>query len=125
MKIDINIDNLLSDLEYFIPDTLSSIVNFVRSHNEYNSISMIARNLDRVAMYLLDRCLDIIDENDSRFDVRLAGLLVIVADLDSDLYKELVSSTLNGVSNYNWSRAMSASYLIHKEVLGETICKSA
>jgi hypothetical protein len=67
----------------------------------------------------------LVSEENPISDIQLAGLLVIVADVDSDLYNELVSSTSDGVSDYHWSRAMAASYLIQKEVLGETIRKSA
>lgn len=123
MKLDLN--NLLLDLENLEPDTLSGIVFFVRSHSDYSRITMMVRNSSRSAKTLLNECLCLIAENNPISDIQLAGLLVIVADVDSELYRELVSSTSDGIGNYHWSRGMAASYLIHKEVLGETIRKSA
>lgn len=125
MKINPCLDNLIEDLESFEPGTLTDIVTFVRNHEDYSKITMLARNSARFAKYLLNKCLLLISEENPISDIQLAGLLVIVADVDSDLYNELVSSTSNGVGDYHWSRAMAASYLIHKEVLGETIRKSA
>lgn len=125
MKIDSLLDVLLIDLENFEPDTLSSIVRFVRTHEDYNAITMLVRNVKRSARYLLNQCSLLIAENNPISDIQLAGLLVIVADVDSSLYDELVSSTSDGIGEYHWSRAMAASYLIHREVLSETIRKSA
>jgi len=125
MKIDTYLGNLLVDLESFEPDTLSGIVSFIRTHEDYSTIVMLVSNSKRSAKCLLDQCLLLISDNNSTSDIQLAGLLVIVADVDCDLYDEMVSSTSDGVSDYNWSRAMAASYLIQKEVLGETIRKSA
>jgi hypothetical protein len=125
MKINPCLDNLIEDLESFEPNTLSDIVDFVRNYEDYSKITMLARNIVRFAKYLLNQCLMLVSEENPISDIQLAGLLVIVADVDSDLYNELVSSTSDGVSDYHWSRAMAASYLIHKEVLGETIRKSA
>jgi hypothetical protein len=122
MKLDIH--NLLLDLESFKPETLTSIVDFVHSHKDYTKILFLVKNSNKSARIFLGICLNLI-AYDILSDVRLAGLLVIVADVDSDLYVELVSSISNGVGNYHWSRAMAASYLIHKEVLSETIRKSA
>jgi hypothetical protein len=123
MKLDLN--RLIFDLESFEPETLSSIVFFVQSHSDYSKIAMLVRNSRRSAKVLLNECLGLIAENSPISDVQLAGLLVIVAVADNDLYSELVSSTSDGIGNYHWSRAMAASYLIHKEVLSETIRKSA
>lgn len=125
MKIDYLLDSLLMDLENFEPDTLSSIVRFVRAHEDYNAITMLVRNTKRSAKHFLDQCSLLVAESNPISDIQLAGLLVIVADVDNSLYDELVSSTSNGVSEYHWSRAMATSYLIHREVLSETIRKSA
>jgi hypothetical protein len=123
MKLDLN--NLLIDLENFEPETLSGIVSFVRDHSDYSKITMLVRNSSKSAKALLNECLCLIAENNPISDIQLAGLLVIVADVDCELYTELVSSTSDGIGNYHWSRGMAASYLIHKEVRGETIRKSA
>jgi len=134
MKIDSLLDGLLMDLENFEPDTLSSIVRFVRTHDDYNAITMLVRNTKRSARYLLNQCCLLIEEENPISDIQLAGLLVIVADVDGSLYDELcfdvsmrgnVSSTSDRIGEYHWSRAMAASYLIHREVLSETIRKSA
>jgi hypothetical protein len=125
MKINHILDSLIEDLESFEPVTLTDIVTFVRNHEDYSKITMLARNSTRSAKYLLNQCLLLISEKNPISDVQLAGLLVIVADADSDLCNEMVSSTSNGASEYHWSRAMATSYLIRKEVLSETICKFA
>jgi hypothetical protein len=125
MKINTCLDCLIEDLETFEPGTLTDIVTFVRNHEDYSKITMLARNSTRFSKYLLNQCLLLVSEENPISDIQLAGLLVIVADANSDLYKELVSSASNGVGNYHWSRAMAASYLIQKEVFGETICQSS
>jgi len=137
MKINSYLDCLLIDLENFEPETLSGIVCFVRKHGDYSTITMLARNSKRSAKYILNQCLLLIAEKNPISDIQLAGLLVIVADVDIDLYDELtltvarhpisrdVSSTSDELSNYHWSRAMAISSLLNKEVLGETIRKSA
>lgn len=122
MKLDLS--KLLLDLENFRPETLTSIVDFVHNHSDYNRILFLVKNSNKASKLLLSICLELI-AYDTLSDVRLAGLLVIVADVDSDLYVELVSSILSGFGNYHWSRAMAASYIIHKEVLSETLRKSA
>jgi hypothetical protein len=123
MKPDLN--NLLIDLESFEPETLSGIVSFVRSHGDYSKITMMVRNSSKSAKNLLNECLCLIAENNPISDIQLAGLLVIVADVDCELYTELTSSASDGIGNYHWSRGMATSYLIQKEVLSETIRKSA
>lgn len=125
MRINISLHNLLFGLENFEPNSLTSIVDFVISHNEYNTITMFVRNSRRSARYLLDECELLISELNKTSDIQLAGLLVILAAVDGHIFEEMVSRTFQGIGEYNWSRAMAASYLIHKEVLSETVCKSA
>ena len=110
------INNLLIDLENFEPETLSGIVSFVRNHCDYSKITMLVRNSSKSAKTLLNECLCLIAENNPISDIQLAGLLVIVADVDCALYTELVSSTSDGIGNYHWSRGMAASYLLQKEL---------
>ena len=125
IKVNPYLDNLLFDLENHEPVSLSEIVYVVRKHGDYNTITMLVSNSKRAAKYLLNQCLLLIAEKNPVSDIQLAGLLVIVADVDSDLYDEIVSSASDGISEYHWSRAMAISYLLHKEVLSEKIRKSA
>jgi hypothetical protein len=121
----LNLNNLLTDLESFKPDTLSSIVSFVRAHSDYSKITMMVRNSLRSVKILLKTCEILSLENSSISDIKLAGLLVIMADVNIRVCEELMSSASKGIGNSHWSRAMAASYLIRKEVLNETIRKSA
>ena len=125
MKIDRFLNNFLFDISRFEPDTLSSIVSFVRAHSDYNKITMLARNSKKSEECILNRCELLIAENIPLVDVRLAGLFVIMADLNSDLSQEWVSRVSEAMDEYRWSRAMAASYIIYKEILDETICKFA
>ena len=128
----LNIEKLLTDLSVFNTQTLSGIVFFVRYLRDHHRITMMVRNSVKSAKFLLDKCFDLLAEDDSISDVQLAGLLVIVADVELDLFSDLISvvgreasSTSKDLDRYHWSRGMVATYLIHKEVLNETVCKFA
>jgi len=121
----LNINNLLTDLESFKPETLSSIVSFVRAHSDYSKITMMVRNSLRSVKVLLKTCENLSLEDNSVSDIKLAGLLVIMADANIGVCEELMSSASKGIGNSHWSRAMAASYLIHQKVLNETVRKSA
>jgi hypothetical protein len=120
-----HIENLLNDLEDFNPISLNDIVRFVRMHNAFNSILMLIRNSYKSANYFLDQCYCLLENGCLISDIQLAGLLVIVADIDTEMYGILVSSTSDGASKYHWSKGMATSYLLHKEVNSATIRQSA
>jgi hypothetical protein len=124
MKIERYLNNLLFDISNFTPDTLSSIVSVVREHEDYGTIIMLSRNSKRSTNCVINKCFELMSGNDSLIDVRLAGLLVIMADSKIDQDPEWVSSFSELMDKYKWSRAMAASYLIHKEMLDEKLCKS-
>jgi hypothetical protein len=115
MKIERYLNNFLFDISNFIPDTLSSIVSVVREHADYGAIIMLSRNSKRSANCVINKCFELRSENDPLIDVRLAGLLVIVADSKIDQDPEWLSSVSEKMVKYKWSRAMAASYMIHKE----------
>ena len=125
MKIERYLNNLLFDISNFTPDTLSSIVSVVREHADYGTIIMLARNSKRSANCVINKCFELRSENDSLIDVRLAGLLVIMADSKIDQDPEWLSSVSERMDKYKWSCAMAASYLIHKEMFDEKFYKSA
>ena|SRR5271157_265761 len=118
MKLSVHIDTLLNNLVTFQPESLSDIVRFVRGHSDFNAIVLMVRNSVRSSKVFLKKCQSAIS------DTELAGLLVIVAEIDQEMYSELVSRTSDGVGNYHWSQGMATSYLLQK-VLNETIRKSA
>ena len=118
MKLSANLNKLLKDLVSFHPESLSDIARFVQNHSSFNAIVLMVRNSSRSSKAFLKQCQEISS------DIELAGLLVIVAEIDHDMYSELVSRVSGGEGNYHWSRGMATSYLIQK-VLHETIRKSA
>jgi hypothetical protein len=125
VRISEHLDNLLDDLEGFHPTSLSDIVRFTKNHCAFGSALMLARNSAKSACYLLDQCNCLLEEGYPISDVQLAGLLVIVAEIDTKMYSTLVSRTSNGAGEYHWSKGMATSYLLHKEVTSATIRKSA
>jgi hypothetical protein len=125
MKIERYLNNFLFDISNFVPDTLSSIVSVVREHVDYVTIVMLTRNSTRSANCVINKCFELRSENDSLIDIRLAGLLVIIADAHINQDPEWLSSVSEVEVKYKWSRAMAASYLIHKEILDETIYQFA
>jgi hypothetical protein len=134
MRIVERLDNLLSDLEDFEPDSLSHLVRFVRDHSEFSAITMLARNLDRSAKFLLDQCeflkAGVMKRPDRELaDIELAALVLIVSEIDStsttDRFDNLLSSASKESGEYYWSRGMATSYLLHKEVTNEKIRQSA
>jgi len=124
MKIQNHLDNLLDDLETLKPESLSEIVRFVCTHSEFSTIMLMVRNSTRSAKCLLKQCQALADLG-TMYDVQLAGLLVIVAKIDTEMYNGLVSRASNGVGEYHWSRGIATTYLLHKEVKSETIRISA
>lgn len=125
MKIERYLNNFLFDISNFTPDTLSSIVSIVREHADYGTIIMLSRNSQRSANCVINKCFELVSVNDLLMDVRMAGLLVIVADSKIDQDPEWLSSVSGMMDKYKWSRAMAASYLIHKEMFDEKFYKSA
>jgi hypothetical protein len=118
MRLSAHLDTLLDDLVDFQPNTLSDIVRFVRCHSDFNAIVMMVRNSERSSKSFLKQC------QGANSDIELAGLLVIVAEIDHEMYDGLVSRASAGVGNYHWSQGVATTYLIQK-VLNETIRKSA
>jgi hypothetical protein len=125
VRISEHLDNLLDALEDFEPVSLSDIVHFTKSHDAFSSALMLARNSVKSARYLLEQCNCLLEEGYPISDVQLAGLLVIVAEIDNEMYSVLVSRASSGAGEYHWSKGMATSYLLHKEVTSETIRKSA
>jgi hypothetical protein len=125
MKIKYVLSEILEHLEEFKPETLSGIVDFVKNHNQYNTIVMLIRNGSKSRQYFLDQCSSLRENNNPFSDVQLAGLLVILAEINTELATDWASRISKGSGNYKWSSAMAASYLIQKEVVDETVCKSA
>lgn len=134
MRIADLLDNLLSDLEEFEPESLSQIVRFVRKHDDFGRITMLARNVDRSADFLYEQCVFSHQAVCQRIetqtaDIQFAALLYIVAEMDYtteiDRWENLLSSASKESGEYHWSRAMAASYLLHKEVSSEKIRQSA
>jgi hypothetical protein len=125
MKFQSYLNNLLLDLDSFIPASLTNIVDFVRNNVNYNKIVIFLQNSSKSKNILIDELCFLINENNPASDVQLAGLFVVIADVDYILFKNVVSSSSGGLDNYKWSSAMTASYLIHQEVLSETIRQSA
>jgi hypothetical protein len=125
VRISKHLDNLLDGLEDFDPISLSDIVRFAKSHGAFGSALMLARNSAKSARYLLDQCNCLLEDGCPISDLQLAGLLVIVAEIDSEMYSTLVSRVSCGAGEYHWSKGMATSYLLHKEVTCETIRKSA
>lgn len=134
MRIIKPLDDLMSDLEDFEPDSLSHLVRFVRQHSEYSAITMLARNLDRSAKLLQHQCeflsRGVVSRPDAETaDIQFAALLLIVSDLAStsntDIFNEILSSASEASGEYYWARSMAISYLLHKEVTNEKIRQSA
>lgn len=125
MKISIRLDNLLDDLEDFEPATLTDIVRFVRVHEDLRAITMLIQNSKKSSTYFTQQCDCLIEEENSISDVQLAGLLVVAAEIEGEMYDELMSRASLGAGNYHWSQGMATSYLLHKEVTSERIRKSA
>ena len=128
MRLNNRINLLLEDLGKFSPDTLSSIVHLVRSHEEFGSILFMIRNSDRSAKSFLKICDGLISSGTAKDDVQLSGLLVLVTELGSDMssenYKFLSrASTLS--SKYHWSSSMAITYLINRGIFDEAIRISA
>lgn len=128
------VDNLLSDLEEFEPRSLSHIVRFVRTHDDFGRITMLARNVDRSADLLFEQCVfshqGVRQRVDTQTaDIQFAALLYIAAEMDYTTeigrWENLLSSASKETDEYHWSRAMAASYLLHKEVSSEKIRQSA
>jgi hypothetical protein len=116
MKIERYLNNLLFDISNFTPDTLTSIVSVVRDHADYGTIIMLSRNSKRSANCVINKCFELVSVNDSLMDVRMAGLLVIVADSNINQDLEWLSSLSEQMDKYKWSRAMATSYLLQKEL---------
>jgi len=134
MKISDLLDNLLSDLEEFEPNSLSDLARFVKKHEDHGRIMMLARNVDRSADYLYEQCVFSYQGVRTRIDsdladVEFAALLYTIAELDhtatTDRYQKLLSSASRESREYYWSRAMATSYLFQKEVSSEKIRQSA
>lgn len=125
MKFQSYLNSLLIDLESFVPISITGIVDCVRNNVNYNKIVIFLRNSSKSQQVLIDELYFLINENNPASDVQLAGLFVVIADVDYILFKNVVSSSSGGLGNYKWASAMTASYLIHQEVLSETIRQSA
>lgn len=123
MRIEDLLDNLLSDLEEFEPESLSQIIRFVRKHDDFGRITMLVRNVDRSADLLYEQCVFSHQGVRQRVetqtaDIQFAALLYIAAEMDYtteiDRLENLLSSASKESDEYHWSRAMAASYLLHK-----------
>lgn len=129
MKISILLDSLLDDLTEFEPQSLGQITWFVRSHESFVKICMLARNGSKSAQYLLDQCECLLEDQDESSDLQLAGLIVIIGEVDKSgaykIYDSLVSRASAESDKSHWSRGMATTYLLHKEVTSETVRKSA
>lgn len=127
MKISHLLDSIINDLDMFEPTTLSSIVRFVRSHDDFPSISILVRNSKKSSKIFYNQCISLLEEG-FESDVALAGLLIIVCNLDvemdSEMYNNLVSRVSGESLSYHWARGIATSYLLN-EVLSEKIRKSA
>lgn len=128
MRIAYHLENLIDDLDIFVPTTLSGVVSFVRAHEDFPQILLLVRNSKISSKYLYNQCVELLDEEDLNSDIVLAGLLVIVcnmeAEIDSDMYNELVSRVSKRESDHHWAKGIATSYLLN-EVLSEKIRKSA
>lgn len=127
---------LLYDLENFNPDSLNEIIRFVRSNKNFGAITLWARNHKLSQSALYDECLFYnvrveVNKDPRLADLQLAALLLIVCDIESSLiyktekFNNLLSSVSGESDKFYWSRALATSYLLHKEVIRETICISA
>lgn len=134
MKISLYLDDLLEDLEEFRPGSLSDICRFVKGYEHYKPIIMLASNSDRSSLYLYGLGICLIQGVCSRSDwdiadVQLAAVLVLIGETYGshhvDRYDKLLSSASLESGRYHWSRAMAASYLLHREVTNERLCQSA
>ena len=128
MKLTNRISLLLKDLGDFTPDSLSSIVRLVRSHEEFGSVLFRIRNSNRSAKIFLNLCEGLMLAGTNKADIQLAGLLVLASELDSDMssdHSEFLSRASKLSSRYHWSSAMAITYMINREVLDETIRISA
>lgn len=128
MKISYHLENLIDDLDIFEPVSLSDLVGFTRSHEDFYQILLLVRNSRKSSKYLYNQCVELLDEEDLSSDIILAGLLVVVcnmdAEVDLEMYNELVSRVSEDESNHHWAKGIARSYLLN-EVLSEKICKSA
>jgi hypothetical protein len=126
MKISLYLDDFLEDLEDFKPATLSDISRFVKSHEHFKAIVMMASNSERSSLYLYDLAVCLTQED---ADIELAAVVVLIGETygshNTERYDKLLSSTSVGSGRYHWSRAMAASYLLHKEVTSERLRQSA
>jgi len=128
MRIAYHLENLMEDLDVFDPTTLSSIVRFVRSHEDFPAITMLVRNGKKSSKFFHNQCVSLLEEDNSECDIVLAGLLIIVCNLDvetdAEMYTDLVSRVSGSDSTYHWAKGIATSYLLN-EVLSEKIRKSA
>lgn len=128
MRIAYHLDNLIEDLDVFDPTTLSSIVRFVRAHEDFPAISMLVRNSRKSSKLFYDQCISLLEGEDPENDIVLAGLLIVVCNIDvetdTEMYTNLVSRVSGSSSVYHWAKGIAKSYLLN-EVLSEKIRKSA
>ena len=85
------IDNILDDLEYFEPESLSDIVRLVRGHDDFASLSLLVKNTKSASEYLLDQCICLVEEDCLESDIQLAGMIVIIDEANTDIYKDLIA----------------------------------
>ena len=139
VKVTSYLDDLLDDLETLKPISLSDICRFVKRHETFTPITMLARNLDRSGLYLHDMSVCLhqgvrLRSNPEMADIQLAALLYLVSEVlgntqnnrpNDRRYDTLLSSTSKETGKYHWSRAMAASCLLQKEVMSEKVRQSA
>lgn len=128
MKVSLLLNDFLDDLVEFKPISLGQIVWFTKAHKHFVKICMLARNSSKSAKHLLKQCESLNTENEIS-DIQLSALIVIVGEIENlgtyNMYDALVSRTSKAAGNSHWSRGMATSYLLHREVTCETVCKSA
>ena len=124
MKISIFLDDLLFDLEDFEPQNLNDIVYFVREHECFKAITLLLSNSKKSFQYFIEQCHVLMDEDNIISDIQLAGLLVIVGEIDGEGHEGMVSRA-SQEPDYYWSRTMAASYLLREEVISESLRQSA
>ena len=128
MQISLLLNDFLDDLVDFKPMSLGQIIWFTKAHKHFAKICMMARNSSKSAKYFLKQCESLNTENEIS-DVQLAAMIVIIAEIKNtgfhNLYDTLVSRTSKVAGNSHWSRGMAISYLLHNEVICETVRKSA
>jgi hypothetical protein len=110
----LNLSKLLLDLESFIPDTLTSIISFVRNHSDYNKITFMVRNSKISSTLFNNKVEQLLVTKDLASDIQLAGLIVI-AEGSYNHNCNLLDSVLEYDYNWAyWAKAMIASYIINK-----------